>query len=324
MVVSSVVSERTHEYHQAVLRLAHEFSGTNVAWDVSQHVLDRVWESESDSASKPNERNRSEASPNSSSGTTTAATTIAQSCQACGVHVHPGWEGTTLRVKRSKQKTNQSPANKTVKRRELRERKRAAMAQERNANVRHKDRHNLASNNSANSEHKGRIHLLRDEVELGRPTLDRNHLVLTCGRCGDRTRLKGLKREPPKLERKMPPPPNCATLKLPNTSAGGNGDVDNLSGNFEHLPRLSNNNNNHKKKPPFSNTNTWSERKFFKGSTFAPKNNSARTTTSTTESPKKTLLEQKLGMSSKRKKKKNSTPKKSGNLVDFLSSLNDH
>ena len=334
VVLASVVSERTHEYHQAVLRLAHEFSGTNVAWDVSQHVLDRVWESESsERTSKPSNR------AYSSSGSAAAAAIAHYSCQACGYQLHPGWKGTTLRVKRCNQK--RSPAKKkTLKRRELRKRKKAALARERNnANVvRHKDHrrnnnNNLASNNNYNNSPnnpettKGRLHLLRDEVDLGPSILDRNHLVLTCGRCGDRTRLKGLKRELPKLEWKKPPqPPYCAPLKSPSTSASvngnRNGDVDNLSGNFEHLPRLNNNKNNHnQKKPPFSDTNKWSQRKFFKASANAPENNSAR---ATTESPKKTLLEQRLGMSSKRKKKKNSTPKKSGNLIDFLSSLNDH
>ena len=42
-MASHDVSKRLiHEYHQIDLRLAHEFSDTNIAWDVSQNVLDKL------------------------------------------------------------------------------------------------------------------------------------------------------------------------------------------------------------------------------------------------------------------------------------------
>jgi len=277
-MVSRRMSERTHEFHQTILRLAHEFSAEELAWDVSQEILDKVWEQASNKEDNPIEA----ASSNGGD-----STTISRSCQACGFQIHPGWRGTTLRVKR--RRPIESLARKrTLKRRALRQKKKALLEQQQSAKDR--PRHNRRKNSASNTSNASRLYLLSDDSTVG--PLDRNLLVLTCGRCGDKTCLKGLKREPP-LQRKKQP--SVLGASKPMASGG----VDNLSGNFEQLPKLA-----ATKTPPVAQSLRGAPAK------------------SRTSLPTKTLLEQKLTKKSKKKKKP--TAKKSGNLMDFLSSLNDH
>ena len=267
MVLSRLISERTQDFHQRVLRLTQDYSETRIAWDISQHVLDQVWQDDDN---------------NGNSNNSTSAAASFYCCQACGFPIHPSWNGTTLRVKRPKPPKSLT-AKRTLRRRALRQRRKALLQQEQNAKGRNsKARRNLASTTDNNKGTTSGLHLLKDDPTI--EPLDRNHLVITCGRCGDKTLLKGLKREPQMSMKKKPPSPP----QLSQTNA-----VDNLSGNFEQLPRLAS-----KRSPPSAQ--------------------------SLRETPKKkaSLLDQKLAKKSKKKKKP--PAKKSGNLMDFLSSLNNH
>lgn len=267
---SRVVSELTHEFHETVLRLTHEFSGSEIAWNVSQHVLDQLWENEVSS------------SPPSNNGSSTAV--IAHGCQACGHQLHPGLKGTTIRVKRPN-KVSSLSAKKTLRRRELRKRKKAARAEAMKAK-----RGGRRSNKDKGTGDGGALCLLRDDPGVG--PLDRNRLVLTCGRCGDKTLCKGLKRDAhvqPKTMHSNPHRKAQASLSSKTSSLD----------EFERLPKLS-------KKPP-------------------PKPSPGKIATQKLSSSKMTPLEQKLALSKKKKKKpKPSQSKKGGNLMNFLSSLNDH
>lgn len=263
MVLSRRVSDwnRTLEFHQAVLGLTRDYSDSKLAWDISQHVLDRVWQDESG---------------NSQETAKASEAVISYCCQACGFGIHPGWNGTTLRVKRFA-KPKSIAAKRTLKRRALRQ-KRKALLQQAQASKHHQARRNASSETQGTVE----LRLLRDDATI--EPLDRNHLVLKCGRCGDKTLLKGLKREP-QVSSKKQPPPQVAFSKVSNSSNG--------SRNFEQLPKLA-------------------------ATNVSPSAQSLRET----PNKKSTLLEQKLGTKSKKKKKPPS--KKSGNLMDFLSSLNNH
>jgi hypothetical protein len=272
------VSKRlTHEYHQTVLRLAHEFSNTNVAWDVSQHILNKLWD---DSSSPPSSE----------------SSTIAHVCKSCGYRLHPGWKGTSLRVKRP-----DCPflvtVKKNIRRREQRKRRKAARAEEMKARDHRRNnsgsRNHDATGTSTSTDSataNQRWLFLRDDPVIG--ILDRNVLVLTCGRCCDKTNLKGLPREQPQQPQPSGRRSHVAnsTARIPKTTAPNSktgGGVSNLSESFEHLPRLS--------KKPIKTPNTVNEALL--------------------------LLQHK-----KRKKKTTqiSANKKSGNLLNFLSSLNDN
>jgi len=170
----------------------------------------------------------------------------------------------------------------------LRKRKKAARADSmkgrgRNNNSRSK------LNGKANTTSEGTLCLLRDDPGIG--PLDRNRLVLTCGRCGEKTLCKGLRREI-RVEEK-PLKPRRKPVAASRTTNGS------LTGEFERLPSLS------KKPPP-------PQPSYGKSVTQKP---SFKTTA--------TPLEQKLGKK-KNKPKKISNSKKGGNLMNFLSSLNDH
>lgn len=274
--------DASDEYRQSILELAHKYSGSKIAWDVSQQVLDRLWNDENAIASNdPKGR-----------GTSSASTTpITYVCQGCGVRLHPGWAGTTLRVQRPGPFKTPA-AKKTARRRQLRKRRARALAEERNRTSRRQSRAPAATDSPASTA--PRLVILRDDPEVG--PLDRNRLVLTCGMCRHKTYLKGLRRS----LLKPAPPPQRASHKgkaasvstVPRTIGG----VANLSENFERLPDLSNKSDNHKKHKPAA------------GIKKAPPTSM-------------TLLEQKMG---RKKKKKKPPPKGGGSLMNFLSSLNDH
>lgn len=271
---SRAVSELTREYQLTVLRLAHEFSGSDIAWNVSQHVLDQLWENE---VSSPT----SSAPSNNSSSTAV----IAHGCQACGHQLHPGWKGTTLRVKRPN-KVSSISSKKTLRRRELRKRKKAARAEA----MKSKKSGRRFNDKGKSTAEGGTLCLLRDDPAIG--PLDHNRLVLTCGRCGDKTLCKGLKRETqvqPKIMHSNPPRKPRASFSSKFAALD----------EFERLPKIS-------KKPP-------------------PQLSRGKTATQKLSSSKMTPLEQKLALSKKKKRKpKPSQSKKGGNLMNFLSSLNDH
>lgn len=288
------VSDRTNEYRQTVLRLAHKYSSSKIAWDVSQDVLDKLWDT---SAVAPHDGRRAQAGSGAK-----LDTVIAYICQGCGARLHPGWRGTTLRVQRPGKSPTVS-SKKTAKRRALRKRHKAALAAERDRSHQHhqNNRRNLPSVDTpaAAAAPKTKLVILKDDPSALGP-LDRNRLVLTCGRCRHKTYLKGLRRDLPT----QPPQPKATPKVMAGvvpTTPTTNGGVANLSENFERLPELSN--QKHKDKP--------------RQPPHATKNLPAKKPPSTSM----TLLEQKLA----RKKRKKKTPAKSGgNLMNFLSSLNDH
>jgi len=284
-MASNDVSKRlTHDYHQTVLRLAHEFSDTKIAWDVSQNVLDKLWDGNANDSSAADTAE-------------IAGTAIHHACQSCGFRLHPGWNGTSLRVKRPN-RPSLVKVKKTLKRREQRKRKRATRAEEMKARDNRGRRQNSATSTNTNSSTdisatNPKMVFLRDDSGISR--LDRNVLVLTCGRCRNKTNLKGLRREQPQPQKHQQQPqatagrrPTVATARTPQIGGG----VANLSESFERLPRLSS------KKPMITK----------------PPN---------TVNEALSLLQR--NKQRKRKTKAISANKnKSGNLLNFLSSLNDH
>jgi len=210
---SSRVSRLTNKYHQITLGLA-ETSNNEIAWEVSQQVLDRLWiaglggeASVATSSSAVVKSIVLDATATAPSAAAIDFEDTVYACQACGYLLHPGWRGTYLRVKRPKPFLSIS-TKKTVRRREQRRRKRIARAEEMKANNKNRSRSRPSSSSyslpkpssssssikagseDANDEHTNarttnqhkRLLVLRDDLFIGR--LDRNHLVLSCGRCG--------------------------------------------------------------------------------------------------------------------------------------------
>jgi len=276
------------EYRQSVLELCHEFPSTELAWDVSQHVLDRMWNSPENNTTNEFNGNIIGAKPSIVSPENNSSTTTTNyACQSCGYRLHPGWNGTTLRVKRPNPFSSPS-AKRTFKRREHRKRKKAALAEEKKAKDHRHNKRELSRNDSQDASPRQKLVLLRDDPSINR--LEKHLLVVTCFRCKDKTNLKGLRREqqqqqPQRNKRKYQPKPNQGTTTVPS-----HGVVGDLSENFERLPGLA-------KKPP-------------------PSSNAAKT------SSRMSLLEQK--MFRKKKKKGSTNNNQSGNLLNFLSSLNDN
>lgn len=303
---SDDVSRIRDEYRQSVLDLCHEYSSTQIAWDVSQHFLDKIWNSSPENNDSNGNRGSSShkgATPATvfpESGGTTA--TVAYACQSCGYRLHPGWNGTTLRVKRPNPPPSPS-AKRTLRRRELRKRKKAARAEEMKAKDHRNKRGRRATVSGPSSgsmaaegaSPRQKLVLLRDDPGIGR--LERHRMVVTCGRCKDKTYLKGLRRgqqEQQQQQRLQTPKTKqeTANARASQDLRHGAGD---LSENFERLPELA------KKPPPTSNS-------IEKSPPGAPMS----------------LLEQKMGLKKKKKKKKGAGNNQSGNLLNFLGSLNDH
>mmetsp|Transcript_24706 Transcript_24706/g.54409 ORF Transcript_24706/g.54409 Transcript_24706/m.54409 type:complete len:293 (-) Transcript_24706:555-1433(-) len=278
----NATSKPTDAYHQRILRLAEEFSDAKVAWDVSQQVLDRIWNA--DGFAKHNTPSVADSTP------------IFYACQACGYRLHPGWMGTTIRVERPKQPASAS-VKRTIRRREQRKRRSVAFAEEAKVtDPKGRRRFSPSTVTSNSGEARGEVSgpklvLLRDDPVAGR--LQRNRLVLTCGRCRHKIFLKGLRREP-----KLPISNAAAGRKsLASASPADKSGVENLAEDFVALPR-------YRKQPPPRVAEAISKR--------------------TKPPPALSLLEQRMGR--KKKKKTNQTPKnkKPGNLLNFLSSLNNN
>jgi len=321
------VSWLTDSYHQTILSLA-ETSNTDseIPWQVSQHVLDRVWSTTSSSNNDSS----------SSATVTDVDDTVVYACQGCGYLIHPGWKGTNLRVKRS------NNGSSSIRRRKQRKRIRVERAQEMKAkdNRNNRRRSSVANtNNNTNSVDSGstntaslqhRLVLLRDDESCSTDRLvARNHLVLTCGRCRDKIHLKGLLQQQLKTTS-----PNVAapTYKKKMTSSitslnGGNSSdgIGSLANNFVSLPPACSShqvNNRKKKALP-------SPQVAMATSIAATIATSSTSKASLSSSPSVSLLEQKreeqFGARKRKKKAKSiSSDKKTGNLLDFLSSLNDH
>lgn len=320
---SSFFAKATSDYRQTLLRLCHDYSDTKIAWDVSQQVLDKIWNDEEASAKKEanghsgfssttlNSTGTTAASLSSSSSASPKGTTASlnYACQACGFELHPGWQGSSLRVKRPPEFSS-AASKRTVRRREQIKHKKAVMEEKRNRRSKdykkqqQRSRQQQATSSTSMYGATKRTVLLRDDPE-GTGPLDRNRLVLKCGRCQDKTFLKGLKREDLSTQQSQTATPKKGTKtshpKSMRTNAvtkglGCSGGVNNLSENFEKLPKLSNSNKNNKKEPPAA---AGIKKK----------------------APPVSLLEQKLG---RKKKKTKPGGNKGGGLLDFLSTLNDH
>jgi hypothetical protein len=105
-------------------------------------------------------------------------------CPQCGAWLHPGWQGSTMRVARLPHDT----ANHRTKRRRIQRQKRRAML------MQSKKAKEFNGNKPTGSTVKVEKVLLRDDSDL---FLDRHHLMIRCGRCDAKIRIKGLKRESP-------------------------------------------------------------------------------------------------------------------------------
>ena len=310
------VSRLTDSYHQTILSLAESSNtDTEIPWQVTQHVLDRVWCTTS--------------SPNNDASTSTTVTdvddTVVYACQGCGYLLHPGWKGTNLRVKRSHN------GSASMRRRKQRKRRRVARAEEMKAqDIRNNRRRSFVANTNKNTssgdsattaELQHRLVLLQDDESCttDRPVV-RNHLVLTCGRCRDKTHLKGLLQQQLKTTSPIVAAPTYKKKMNGGSGSDGNG---NLADNFVSLPpaRSSYQANNRKKKTP--------PQVVMSAAIAATIATSSTTKSSSSSSPSISLLEQKreeqFGARKRKKKAKSiSSDKKTGNLLDFLSSLNDH
>jgi hypothetical protein len=175
------LGERDHEAETLTKRFRREAlqlcqnSNTPEAWQTAQHLLDRCWIDDDENDS----------SLNASNGTVASV----YMCSECGATVHPGWEGTSLRVAR----LSLTKAARTRKRRLQRKQRRLLLSQQKQAkddNRSNKYPPKSAESSSATK----RFLLLREDTEL---VFDRHHLVVQCGRCQAKIRLKGLKREVP-------------------------------------------------------------------------------------------------------------------------------
>jgi len=140
--------------------------------------------------------------------------------------------------------------------------------------------------------------------------LARNYLVLTCGRCQDKIHLSGFRQEQQKktiLKATFIPSSSTTTATITKTG--------NLADNFEALPpssATSVRSVSYRKKKPF------------------PPPAASTTNNRSSSSPSLSLLEKRreeqFGRKKKRKSKFDSisSDKKTGNLLNFLSSFNDH
>jgi hypothetical protein len=158
------VSLLTSGYRERVLQLATT-SHTSESWQTTQHLLDQLWMDQ-------NER------PLATSGYA-----VVYGCQECGAVINPGFERTSLRVKRLAK-----TASRTLRRRHQRKVKKLALLQQKQA----KDPNRRKQKEEENS-HETKTILLQNDPDL---IFDGHHLVIRCGRCRANVRVKGLKREP--------------------------------------------------------------------------------------------------------------------------------
>jgi hypothetical protein len=315
------VSRLTDSYHQTILCLAETSNtDTEIPWQVTQHVLDRVWSTSSN------------IDASSFATITDVDDTVVYACQGCGYFLHPGWKGTNLRVKRS---NNGSSSN---RRRQQRKRRRVARAEEMKANDNKNNRRRSSVTNTNNNTNSGDsdstaaniqhrlVLLLNDESCTADRSVVRNHLVLTCGRCRDKIHLKGLLQQQLKTTSSNVVAPTYKKKMISSITSligGSNSDgTGNLADNFEPLPpgRSSYQVNNRRKKP---------SPQVAMAASIAATVATSSTTKSSSSLPSISLLEQKrdeqFGARKRKKKAKSiSSDKKTGNLLDFLSALNDH
>lgn len=172
--LSLLPSLLTKQYRYDVLQLC-QGSNTMESWATSQFLLDKCW-LESPTPSTNNEHER-----------------IVHLCPQCGAWLHPGWQKSTLRVARV---PTHHTTHQTRKRRVQRKKRRALLVQSKKAKEFHTNKAPGSSNATSNQSLESQVEqvLLREDSDL---FLDRHHLVLRCGRCDAKIRIKGLKREVP-------------------------------------------------------------------------------------------------------------------------------
>ena len=164
------VQQATRRFRYDALELC-QASRTEVSWCAAQHLLDQCWNAENDSEVK------------------SYATAIVYVCPDCGVDLHPGWEGTSLRVARFPAVQSE----RTRRRRLQRKQRRLLLSRQKQAKDTNKDKLASAKLKESDSLVVERM-ILREDSDL---VFDRHHLILSCGRCHSKTPLKGLKRESP-------------------------------------------------------------------------------------------------------------------------------
>lgn len=290
-------------YHQTILQLA-EKATNEVSWNVTEHVLHSLWVT-------PVVANDEDEN-------------FMYGCQRCGYILHPGWRGTNLMVKSTRNKLTSSfsssattGSRKTARRRQQRKRKRQARAEDRRSadhgcrrrrtsasqpyNNKNENIVPLDTNKSSHTPTTDYQRLVLLKNDRPRNNCDRNHFVLTCGRCRDRVHLRGM----PKSTTTTISPVTTATKnkKKMGTVATANNSVAAITTKAEE-----------------SLTNNYEA--------LLPSTTTTTDQSSLGSSRRRSLLEQKRDEKFGRKKIKKSggsisSSKKSGNIMDFLSSLND-
>lgn len=159
----------TRKYRETALQILVA-EQDEVSSQIAEHFLDKLWEEEDVSKG--------------------SHTQTMYGCQACGYVLHPGYEGTSLRVKRV---TAKKGSLSTLRRRQQRKHQKLAATNQRGS----KDTNSLnrrTKNSDSESAESVRMVLLSEDPHL---VLDRHHLEIKCGRCQHKTLIKGLARERP-------------------------------------------------------------------------------------------------------------------------------
>jgi hypothetical protein len=293
----SKTAQHTQLYRQHLLQLAAK-SNTQTAWTVSQHVLDRLWDIQQQQQHQQHHQQLEQREKDDN-------TTVVYGCQQCGTILHPGYKGSTIRVKRPQTPTSSAAAGaslKTIRRRQQRKIQRAAQSKRQLMRAAAKSSSNSNSNIDRRSSDncieavvvEERLVLLGDD-DMSDHKRTESHLVLTCGRCHGKVCLNGIKRPSLTGNGSKPAAPErpdglaTTTKKRPASSATA-AEGSSLELNFEPLP-------------PSDNNKKWK----------APNDQRQRLGGGAT------LIEQRLGPKKKKKKGKGQDSK----LISFLSSLND-
>jgi len=167
---TTFVDRLTKQYRYDVLNLCQQ-SNTVETWETAQHLLDQCW-SQKDVVSDD-------------------CQSIVYLCSTCGASLYPGWDGTRLRVARFPS----LKAERTRRRRMQRQKRREFIVQKKKAKEFKPHKTPQQQNGDKTSEPivVEKV-VLQDDPNL---EFDRHHIVILCGRCQSKVRLKGLKREFP-------------------------------------------------------------------------------------------------------------------------------
>lgn len=167
--IVSLLPSLTKQYRHGVLQLC-QGSNTRESWTTTQYLLEKCWTEMPNSQNSDNPR-------------------TVHLCPQCGAWLHPGWQGSTLRVARFPAR---SATHRTRQRRIQRKKRRALLLQSKKAKEFNTNKHTRTGPQALVSPVEQV--LLRNDSDL---FLDRHHLVIRCGRCDAKIRIKGLKREVP-------------------------------------------------------------------------------------------------------------------------------